>query len=104
MSILKELFIGYFLYLHFKFYVFSRFLPRNPLCHTPSPASMMMFPNSPTHSYLPALAFPYSGASKLHRIKGFSSHGCITRPSFATYVAGAMGPSLLLEVVPSKKD
>ena len=28
----------------------------------------------PTHSYLTALAFPYTGALSLHRTKGFSSH------------------------------
>jgi hypothetical protein len=26
------------------------------------------------HSHLPALAFPYTGASSLHRTKGLSSH------------------------------
>ena len=28
----------------------------------------------PTHSHLTALAFPYTGASNLHRTKGLSSH------------------------------
>ena len=48
-------------------------------------------PHPPTHSLLPTLYFPYTGASSLHRTKGLSSHLCPTRPSSATYVAGAMG-------------
>jgi hypothetical protein len=42
----------------------------------------------------PSLAFPYTGALNLHRNKGFSSHWCPTRPSSATYAAGAMGCSM----------
>jgi hypothetical protein len=49
-----------------------------------------------THSRSPVLAFPYTGALSLHRTKGLSSHWCTTRPSSATYVAGAMvSPSVL---------
>jgi hypothetical protein len=36
------------------------------------------------HSCLPALAFPYTGALSLHRIKGLSSHWYLTRPSSTT--------------------
>ena len=38
----------------------------------PSSASMSVTP--PTHSYLPTLAFPSTGAWSLPRIKGVSSH------------------------------
>ena len=65
-----------------------------PLSHSPSPASMRVLLYPPTHSCLPALAFLYTGALNPHRIKGRSSHKCPTRPSSATYVARAMGPSM----------
>jgi hypothetical protein len=48
----------------------------------------------PTHSCFLVLAFPYTGASSLHRTKDFSSHWCLRGPSSATYAAGAMGPSM----------
>jgi hypothetical protein len=57
------------------------------LSHSPSPCS-------PAHSHFSILAFPYTWASSLHRTKGLSSHWCPTRPSSATYAAGAMGPSM----------
>ena len=44
-------------------------------CPTPHPAaSMRVFPHPLTHSQLPTLAFPYNGASSLHRTKGLSLH------------------------------
>ena len=53
---------------------------------------------SPTHSItysnLTSPASPYSGASNLHRTKGLPFHWLQTRPSSATYVPGAMDPSL----------
>ena len=85
------LFIRYFLYLHFKCYPLYWFSPRNSLSNPPSPASMTVFPDPPTHSHLSSLPFPYTGALSLHRTKRHSSHGCPTRPSSATYAAGAMG-------------
>jgi hypothetical protein len=70
------LFIGYFVYLHFKYYLInSSTLPTEslyPLC--PSPASMRVLPQAHTHSHLTTLAFPYTGATSLHRTKGLSSH------------------------------
>ena len=39
-----------------------------------SPASMRVFLHPPTHSCLPTLKFPYTGASSLPRTKGLSSH------------------------------
>jgi hypothetical protein len=39
-------FIGYFIYLHFKYYPPST----NPLSHLPPPASMRMLPHSSTHT------------------------------------------------------
>jgi hypothetical protein len=58
------------------------------------PASMRVFSYLSTHLCLTALAFPYTGASSLHRTKGLSSHWCLIRPSSATYAAGAMGCSM----------
>jgi hypothetical protein len=43
-----------------------------------------------THSCLPTLAFPYTGALSLRRTKGLS-HWCPRRPFSVTY---AMGPSM----------
>ena len=36
--------------------------------------SMGVSPHPLTHSHLTILAFPYTGASSLHRTKGLSSH------------------------------
>jgi hypothetical protein len=44
--------------------------------------------HQPTHSCFLALAFPYTGATRLHRTK---DPLLPTRPSSATYAAGAMG-------------
>jgi hypothetical protein len=78
----------------FTFQMISPFLGSphtpNPI-PSPSPASMRVFYHPPTHSCLPALKFPYTGALVLHRTKGPSSHWCPTRPSSATYAAGANG-------------
>jgi hypothetical protein len=52
---------------------------------------------SPSKTFIPSLlprpilAFPYTGMSSLHRTKGLSS---FLRPSSATHVSGAMGPSM----------
>ena len=67
-------------------------LPQTPYPIHLTPASMRVLPHAPTHSHLTVLAFPYTGASSLHRTKGIPSHWCQIRPSFATYAAGAMGP------------
>jgi hypothetical protein len=85
-------FIGYFLYLHFKCYSISWFPPSwKPHIPSPPPASMRVFLHSPTHSHLPTLNLPTLGhLSCLHRTKDLSSHWCMTRPSSATYAAGAM--------------
>ena len=49
----------------------SLFLVSSPQTLIPSPsASMRVLPYPPTHSHLTALAFPYTGASSLHRTKG----------------------------------
>ena len=40
----------------------------------PQPAAMRVLPHIPTHSYLIALVFPYTGASSLHRTNGLPSH------------------------------
>ena len=68
--------------------------PQTPYPILPLPASMRVLPHPPNHSCLPALAFPYTAASRLHRTKGLSSHWCPTKQSSVTYVAGAMGCSM----------
>jgi hypothetical protein len=68
--------------------------PVNPHYILPFPPSMRVLPHPPTHSHLTSLALPYTRASSLHRTKGLSFHWCPTKPSSATYAAGAMGPSL----------
>ena len=40
----------------------------------PPPASMRVVPHPPTHSYLLAPAFPYTGAWSLYGTKGLFSH------------------------------
>jgi hypothetical protein len=60
----------------------------------PPPASLRIFPHPVTYSWLPILAFFYSGATSLHGTKGLSSHWCPTKPFSATYVAVAIGPSM----------
>ena len=83
----------------------SSFLsPLQPLSHAPSPylyesalfASVRVISHLPIHSCLPALSFPYTGTFRLLRTKDLHSHQCLTRPSTATYVPGAMGPSLVV--------
>jgi hypothetical protein len=63
---------------NFKCYPLSRFLLWNPPIPTPLPASMRVLPLLPTHSHLPDLAFPYTGASSLHRTNNLPSHWCPT--------------------------
>jgi hypothetical protein len=86
-------FIGYFLYLHFKYYPLSR----SPLWKPPipSPLPLPLWGCYP-HSLLPALAFPYTGALNTLRPKSYFSQWCPTRSSSATYAAGAMGPSMCI--------
>jgi hypothetical protein len=44
--------------------------------YTIPPTSVRMLPLPPTHSQFRALAFPYTGTSRLHRTKGFSARQC----------------------------
>jgi hypothetical protein len=68
--------------------------PEPPYAIPPPSVFMRELPHPPIHSCLLTLAFHYTGASSLHRIKSLSSHSCPTRPSSATYEAGTMGPSI----------
>ena len=69
--------------------------PMQNLYPLPFPhASKRVLPHPLTHSYLTALAFINAEASGLHRTKGIPYHWCQIRPSFATYSAGVMGPSM----------
>ena len=47
---------------------------KTPYLVSPTPDSLRMLPYPPTHSCLNTLAFPYIGASILHRTKGLPSH------------------------------
>jgi hypothetical protein len=91
--LLLILFIGYFVYLHFKCYPpFPVSSLRTPIPPYP-PASMRVVTYPPAHSCPTALAFPYAGGSSLHRIKGLPSLWCKTRLFSASYAGRAMGPS-----------
>jgi hypothetical protein len=58
--------------------------PGNSLSHSLSPCLCEDI-HPPTHFCLPVLAFPYTGVSNLHRIKGPPLfHWCPTRPSSTT--------------------
>ena len=57
-------------------------------------ASTRVLPQLLTLSHPTAPTFPYARASSLHRIKALPSHSCQTRLAPATYVFGAMDPSL----------
>jgi hypothetical protein len=88
--------IGYFLYLHFKYFPLSR----SPVQNSPMASSLSLplwrcsLTHPPTHSCLPALAFPYTGALNTLRPKGLSSHWCPTRPSSAKYAVRDIGLSM----------
>jgi len=90
------IFIGYFIYLHFKCYALSWLHLQKP--STPSSLPLLLWGCSTTHPSidfeLNTLAFPYTGTPSLLKTKSLSSHWCSTRPSFATFEAGAMGPSM----------
>jgi hypothetical protein len=57
----------YFIYIS-NVILFPGFLSKNPYPLPSTPA------HQPTDSHFLALAFPYTGAERLHRSKGFSSH------------------------------
>ena len=69
-----------------------------PIIPHPRPSPTLSFkrvvPHPPTLSHPTTIAFPYAGASNLHRTKALPSHCCQTRLSSATYVSGVMNPSL----------
>ena len=67
---------------------FLGFSSENPLSQPLPPA------HQSTQSCFPVLAFPYTGASSLHRTKGLFSHWCLTRPSSVTYTTRSKGPSM----------
>jgi len=80
-----------FIYLHFKCYPLPSFLsiipfPYHLLYEGVPPPKPSPIPTSP-------LTFPYTVGSSLGMTKSLSSHCCPTRPSSATYAAGAMGLS-----------
>jgi hypothetical protein len=77
--------IRHFLYLHFKCYHLS---PPKILSPPPSPYS-------PTYPLpLPRPGIPLHWGIKPYRTKGLSSHWWPTRPSAATYAAGAMSATM----------
>jgi hypothetical protein len=59
----KPIFIGYFIYLHFKCYIpLPGFSSGNPYPILLPSASMRVLTHPPTHFHLPTLAFHYTGA------------------------------------------
>jgi hypothetical protein len=56
------------------------------------PPNQSLWPPHPLPPPHPGILL--TGASCLHSTKVLSSHWCLTRPSYATYAAGAMGPSI----------
>ena len=77
-----ELLIFYWLFYLITFQMLSLFLvspPQIPYTISLPPASLRELPQQPTHSCLSTLAFPYAGASSLHRTKGnpHSLHGAM---------------------------
>lgn len=83
-------------FIFFYFVYISNDIPsKKPLSYHPSPCLNGIAPPT-THTYITTLAFPYIGALNPIRPKGCSSHWCPTRPSPATYAAGAMGPSMCI--------
>ena len=74
--------------------------PGNTLSHPPSPCFCEGVP-PPTHSHLPTFDSPTLGhLLSFHRTKDLSSHWCMTRPSSATYAAGATCTPLFDGLVP----
>jgi hypothetical protein len=96
--LLLLLLLLFFLYIFlFTFQMFSPFWVSPS--ETPYPTPFPCFyegAHPPTDSHLPTLAFSYTGAMNNLRPKGLFSHWCPTRPSFATYVASAMGRSMCI--------
>ena len=73
------------------------FSPAQILYPIPLPfTSMKVIPYSPTHSHLTTLATPYAEVSSLHRTKGLPSQWYQINKSSATYISGAMVPSMCI--------
>jgi hypothetical protein len=80
----------------FMFQMLSPFLVSHlgiPYPFHPPPASMSVLLQEPTQSYLPTMAFPYTGAWSLPRTKGLSSHWYLTRASSATVRSSGETPT-----------
>ena len=88
---LYPIFIGYFLYLHFKYFPLSGSVSPSEMLYPIStlPASMRVLTHPPDHSLLPALAFPYTRAMNSLRPKDLSSFS-------ASYVTSNMGSSMCI--------
>jgi hypothetical protein len=79
---LLEPFSFFFYWLSYLFTFQMLFPTTSPLF----PFPLLLWGCSPTHSFLTALAFPYTGAWSLYRTKGLSSHWCQTRPSSLLHI------------------
>ena len=87
------LFICQYLFPLFTFQMVLPFLVTPPKIPYPiCPPCLQTVP----HIHFPDMAFPYTGASSLHRSNGLSSHWCLKWPSSATKVAGAIGSLCLV--------
>jgi len=78
-----------YFYLHFKCYPFPVSHPKTPI---PSPYSFFYEVVVPPQA--PLFPPPRPDIPSFGKTKGFSSHWCPTRPSSATYAAGAMNLSI----------
>jgi hypothetical protein len=73
----------------FFIYISNVIPPKAPIPPSPPPA------HQPTHSHFLSWYSP-TLEHRVSRTKGLSSHWCLTRPSSATYTAGAMVPPCVL--------
>jgi hypothetical protein len=100
LSHIQTLFLFYWIFSLFTFqiYLLSQFLSlsETPYHILPPSASMRVFVLPPTYPLPPyTLDSPILGHfSSLHSTKDLYFHWCMTRPSSATYAAGAMVPSM----------
>jgi hypothetical protein len=92
------LFYFYFLldilFIYIIIYFLSWLPPKILLYHSPSPCFYEVVSLTTYSLRFTAPAFPYTGESCLHRTKSISSFWCYTRSYSATYVDGAIGPSM----------
>jgi len=102
---IDQLIVKFEFYIYFELFLLDFFVsPFQMLFPFPVSQTQAAYPISlpffykgvplPNHTSFLTLTFSYSGGPSLGRTKGFSFHWCPTRPSFATYAAGALSQSM----------